>query len=198
MGKKRVNWNLPLQVGLFVYSNAKLFVLRFYYECIKVFFNEEDYELCEMDTDSLYMMISAQCLDDIVKEDKRREFYQIYKTWFPSPACDQHYAEFVDAKCRRVPWDTSSNECCQKRQMADKRTPGIFKVEFEGDGIVALTSKTYFCFKNNPDNEGSNEMEIKLACKGLNKRSNNLTKKHYLDVLKTLNQRQWYEQRFQS
>ena len=74
MGKKRVNWNLPLQVGLFIYSKAKLFVLRFYYECIKVFFNEEDYELCEMDTDSLYMMISAQCLDDIVKEDKRREF----------------------------------------------------------------------------------------------------------------------------
>ena len=72
-----------------------------------------------------------------------------------------------------------------KKTNGGQKNTGIFKVEFEGDGIVALTSKTYFCFKNNPDNEGSNEMEIKLACKGLNKRSNNLTKKHYLDVLKT-------------
>ena len=185
MGKKRVNWNLPLHVGLFVYSYAKLFVLRFFYELIKTYFTKDDYELCEMDTDSLYLMISGQSLDDIVKEDKRKDFYQAYQTWFPSPACEYHYAEVVDAKCCKEQWDVSTKECCRKRLLADKRTPGIFKVEYEGDGIVALTSKTYFCFKNNTDDEGPDEVDIKLACKGLNKRTNDLTKNHYLDVLKT-------------
>ena len=28
----------------------------------------------------------------------------------------------------------------------DKRTPGLFKVEWEGLGIVSLCSKTYYCF----------------------------------------------------
>ena len=32
----------------------------------------------------------------------------------------------------------------------DKRTPGLFKTEFTGDGMIALCSKTYFCYCKNP------------------------------------------------
>jgi hypothetical protein len=28
----------------------------------------------------------------------------------------------------------------------DKRTPGLFKTEFTADGMIALCSKTYYCF----------------------------------------------------
>ena len=59
-------------------------------------------------------------------------------------------------------------------------------MEYEGDGLVALTSKTYICFQNNPDKAGSTEKNIKAASKGLSQRLNQLTKQHYLDVLTTM------------
>ena len=55
----------------------------------------------------------------------------------------------------------------------DKRTPGLFKVEWQGDGIVALCSKTYYCFG----------FKNKISCKGLNKNNNDITKQQYMDVL---------------
>ena len=131
MGKKRVNWNLPIQVGYFVYQYAKLRMLQFYYDCIREFFDESDFVLGEMDTDSLYMMISSHCLDDIVKDDKRQEFYKAYRTWFPSPACDCHYDEFVETQCRKEKWDISNHKCCSDRLKADQRTPGLFKVRLK-------------------------------------------------------------------
>jgi hypothetical protein len=55
----------------------------------------------------------------------------------------------------------------------DKRTPWLFKEEYSGDGIIALCSKTYYCF----------EKEDKFSCKGINKRTNQITKDNYMDVL---------------
>ena len=52
-----------------------------------------------------------------------------------------------------------------------------------------LTSKTYICFSNNVDKKSENEpdeMNIKIASKGLNKHTNDLTKEHYLNVLRTM------------
>ncbi len=40
----------------------------------------------------------------------------------------------------------SPEPCCLARQTFDKRTPGLFKVEWCGDGFVGLRSKTYYCF----------------------------------------------------
>ena len=57
----------------------------------------------------------------------------------------------------------------------DKRAPGLFKEEWEGDGIISLCSKTYFCF-------GTSD---KIICKGLNKATNKITKDKYLDFLRT-------------
>jgi hypothetical protein len=59
------------------------------------------------------------------------------------------------------------------------RTPGLFKEEWCGDGIVALNPKTYFCWKNG---DGSAN---KCSSKGLNKTTNNLSKEKFLDVLHT-------------
>ena len=47
-----------------------------------------------------------------------------------------------------------------RTQGFDKRTPGLFKVEWCGDGIVGLCSKTYYCF-------GATD---KYSTKGLSKR----------------------------
>ena len=59
----------------------------------------------------------------------------------------------------------------------DKRTPGLFKLEYKGDGIVALCSKTYCCF--------GKDAQTKTSAKGISKRLNVLTKNKYLQVLNT-------------
>ena len=57
--------------------------------------------------------------------------------------------------------------------MYDKRPPGLFKVEWRGDGFVGLCSKTYYCF-------GSTD---KYSTKGLSKRQNVIDKDTFLAVL---------------
>ena len=54
-------------------------------------------------------------------------------------------------------------------------TPGLFKVEWEGEGIIGLCSKTYYCF-------GAKD---KFSCKSLNKKTNDIDKDKYLNVLLT-------------
>ena len=57
----------------------------------------------------------------------------------------------------------------------DKSTPGLFKVEWEWEGIIGLCSKTYYFF-------GAKD---KFSCKGINKKCNDIDKDKYLNVLLT-------------
>ena len=54
-------------------------------------------------------------------------------------------------------------DCCLKVYQYDSRTPGLFKEEFRGDGIVALNSKTYFCWQNNGPHNFLDDMIYNLA-----------------------------------
>ena len=173
MSKKKIKLDLPLHIGFFVYQYAKKRMLEFYYDCLDVFVDRRQFQLMEMDTDSQYLAITGRTLDEVVRPEKRREFFEAWPEWFPAEACDQHHTDFVDTKCRGEDW-TTTDECCMQRKQVDKRTPGLFKVEWEGDGCIGLCSKTYYCFGGERD---------KLSCKGLNKKQNDLTKQQYLDVL---------------
>ena len=59
MLKKTIDWDLPLQIGFFVYQYAKLRMLEFYYDFIDKYIDRTDFQLCEMDTDSLYLALSS-------------------------------------------------------------------------------------------------------------------------------------------
>jgi hypothetical protein len=48
--KKRVTHDLPIQLGFFVYSYAKLKMLEFYYDVVDRFVDRSDFCLLEMDT----------------------------------------------------------------------------------------------------------------------------------------------------
>ena len=65
-------------------------------------------------------------------------------------------------------------ECCVNQRKHDTRTPGLFKVEFEGTGMVALNSKTYHCWGSAVE---------KTSSKGLSKRTIEFTKEIYKSVL---------------
>ena len=48
--KKTVRHNLPIQIGFFVYSYAKLRMLSFYFDVLIRYIPRSLFSLCEMDT----------------------------------------------------------------------------------------------------------------------------------------------------
>ena len=150
MTKKSIWMNLPIQIGFFVYQYAKLRMLEFYYDFLIKFIHTSDFQMCEMDTDSAYLALSKDNLKSVIKPEKRVQYEREKCQWFPRD-------------------DTAENHAF------DKRTPGLFKIEWEVEGIIALCSKTYFCFGD----------QNKVSCKGLNKKANEINKDTYLDVLKS-------------
>ena len=143
--KKNIKLNLPIQVGFFVYQYAKLRMLQFYYDFLDKYLDRSDFQMCEMDTDSAYIAISGDSVESLVKPELREEFEQDKCNWFPRTDTREHKAY-------------------------DKRTPGLFKVEWEGEGIIGLCSKTYYCF-------GAKD---KFSCKGVSKKTNEINKEKYL------------------
>ena len=55
------------QCGIAVYQLAKRRMLEFYYDFLGKHFSRQDFELCYMDTDSLYLAMSGDSLDEIVR-----------------------------------------------------------------------------------------------------------------------------------
>ena len=148
LAKSKINHDLPIQIGFFVYQHAKLRMLQFYYDFLDVFLDRADFEYVQMDTDSAYFAISGDSLESLVKPELRQLYEQEKDKWLPRTDTEEH---------RRY----------------DKRTPGLFKLEWEGDGIVALCSKTWYGF-------GSKD---KFSCKGVNKRNNVINKEKFMRVL---------------
>ena len=109
-----------------------------------------DFQYCAMDTDSAYMALSAGSVEEVIKPEMQQHYQMEKKNWFPRTDTPQLAAY-------------------------DKRTPGLIKTEFAGDGMIALCSKTYFCFG----------VEDKFSCKGVNRKTNDVTKEKYMDVLLT-------------
>ena len=147
--KKTIKMDLPIQIGFFVYAYAKLRMLEFYYDCIDRYLDRSTFQYCCMDTDSAYIALSGP-LSTLIKSDMRQEFKERQHQWFPRKDTEEY-------------------------RMHDKREPGLFKEEWQGEGIIALCSKTYYCY--GPDGD-------KFSCKGLNKRQKiPLSAQRYLDVL---------------
>ena len=55
MQKKSIKFDLPIQLGFFVYGYAKLKMLQFKYDVIDRFISRDDYCLLEMDTGETFM-----------------------------------------------------------------------------------------------------------------------------------------------
>ena len=152
-------------------------MLMFHYDLIDRYIPRSKYQLCEMDTDSLYLALGAQDITHIIKPGLEKDFFEEYENWFPAKVCAKHKQDFVFNKLKDRTYEPPNHPCCEVEKAFTKRTPGLFKEEYRGEGIIALCSKTYYCF-------GATN---KFSSKGLSKRLNNLTKESYLDVLTSRN-----------
>ena len=171
--KKQIKNNLPIQIGLNVYMNAKLHMLKFYYLFLKKFIPDRHYELNESDTDSLYFSIRRESLDDCVPQELKRGYFTEKCKWMPTEVCDRHLEDFVETKVSGAVWTPPT--CCRERYIFQKRVGGLFKVEFEGQKILCLTCKTYFCAGK----------QNKQVSKGVSIHQNPLTFENYYQVLKS-------------
>ena len=79
--KPRVMIKRPFQVGIAVYQSAKLRMLEFYYDFLDKYIDRKDFDLIQMDTDSLYMGISGERLEDLVRPELKAEFEAEKKEW---------------------------------------------------------------------------------------------------------------------
>ena len=66
----------PIIVGFFILQYAKLRLLEIDYNFYKKVCNTDIYEELEMDTDSLYLVLTEEILDDVILPGKRAEWDQ--------------------------------------------------------------------------------------------------------------------------
>ena len=71
----------PYQGSTAVYQLAKLQMLEFCYDFLDRYLNWQNFELCYMDTDSLYLSISGEFSDDIAKPRLRQAYEVNKKNW---------------------------------------------------------------------------------------------------------------------
>ena len=161
MAKSSINLNLPIQLGYFILQYAKLHMLSFYYDFMMEYIDYNSFEYLQMDTDSAYMAISSNSIYDIIKGKYKEEYLNSINNM-----CNER--EILPG----MYW--FPRECCQLHKNYDKRTPGLFKVEFEGEEMIGLCSKTYIASKKD---------ELKISCKGINKKLLNNPMEIYKNVI---------------
>ena len=147
-------------------------MLQFYYDFVDRYVERPLFQYCEMDTDSAYIALAGESIDGLVRTDRRVHYFRHRSQWLPAECCDEHEDDYVRARIAGHPW-TATESCCFARKAFDKRTPGLFKVEWCGDGFVGSCSKTYYCF-------GATN---KYSTKALSKRHNDIDKNTFLNVL---------------
>ena len=103
-----------------------------------------------MDTDSLYMALSEEKLDKIIRPEMQPLWYCMRQS-----DCSDNFA--ANSNSNFIP-----RESCNKHANFDKRTPGLFKEEFRCSEMIALCSKTYCCYDEQSDT-------VKLSSKEINK-----------------------------
>ena len=80
---KEFMWTVkrPYPCGIAMFQLGKFGVLESYYDFLKEYFSRQDFELCYIDTDSLYLAMSDDSLDKIVKPEMRQAYQVDKKNW---------------------------------------------------------------------------------------------------------------------
>ena len=139
MKKGIIKQNIAIHISTAILQYAKMRLLQFYYDFLCKYVDKSDFQMMYCDTDSLYMGVTGDKLDDLIKPKMKEEYEKDKFNWLPRN-------------------DTEANA------MYDKRTPGLFKVEFEGSAMVALAPKLYYV-------QGLSNKD-KFSCKGTSKKNN--------------------------
>ena len=76
MNKKTVTYALPVHVGFFVLQYAKMRMLQCYYDLINRYLERPLFQDCEMDTDSAYLALAGESVDDLMTPELREHYFR--------------------------------------------------------------------------------------------------------------------------
>ena len=93
--KDTVKHDLPIEIGFWVYSLAKIRMLEFYYDFLVNFLDKSKFELSQMDMDSLYFAVSSKSLGEIFKPEMCSAYYCERHLWLPMEHCDVCIDEYI-------------------------------------------------------------------------------------------------------
>ena len=110
--KWEINLDLPIHIFVFILNCAKLQMLEFFCDFLDYYLSREGFQIMEMDTDSNYLEITADKVEDLIK--LKEQFERERHNWFVTPLAPQ-----------------------------GTHTPGPINVEFKGDKMICLCSKSY-------------------------------------------------------
>ena len=133
-------------------------MLEFNYDFLDVYVDRSDYIHLESDTDSSYIALSKENMSDVIKPSMRKSYDHHLRGLCRDDACPVYLPR----------------ECCEKHKKFDRRVPGLFKTEYEGDKMIGLCSKTYVV---------SNREDCKVSSKGISKNNVGDAWQIYEDVL---------------
>ena len=162
-GKRKVVIDTPIIVANAVYSYAKLNLICFW-EFIKTYLIDEYYTIMTIDTDSIYFALARDTIDECVKPELREKWAQ--EKWKFFTVQDNTPMEFEGHTITRKQYD--------------KRTPGKYKEEFSGIGMICLNSKVYHIWT---DEIVDGVALSKTSCKGVQKKRNNLIRDDFLSII---------------
>ena len=148
--KRRITLDIPNYLGFFILNYAKMHMLSYYYDCLDRYVPRDCFELTQIDTDSAYFAISGERFIDVVRPHLREEFMRKIHGQCGVGAIEADGSNWYP------------RACCEADAKYDRRTPGLFKLEAEGDTMISLASKTYLLTCGE---------KFKMSCKGLNKRN---------------------------
>ena len=124
--KSEIEHREPIIVGFFILQYAELRMLELYYNFFKKFCDTDKYEELEMDTDSLYLALSEENLEDIILPEKGNEWKAIRSR------------DCTDSFTANEAGNFFPRTCCTAHKKHDKREPGLFKKEFRSSEILCL------------------------------------------------------------
>jgi hypothetical protein len=143
--------------------------LEFVYDHVDVLLHRSDFRLLTTDTDSIYMALASADFDDLIRPECRDMYVKQLYGHHSTPADQIQPGQNVSFSPRR---------CCEVHRLLDLKTPLFFKMEFSGKALCCLTSKTYI-------GKGEQEDQLKITCKGIDKKKLDNAWKRYMTVLKT-------------
>ena len=150
--KPAIEHREPIIVGFFILQYAKRRMLELYYKLFEKVCDTDKYEELEMDTDSLYLALSEESLEDVILPEKRTEWDKIR-----SKDCTDDFTA-------NATYNFFPRTCCNTHKKHDNREPGLFKEEFRCAEMLCHCSKTYCCYDNHTN-------KYKFSSKSLSKRT---------------------------
>ncbi len=113
------------------------------------------------------------------------EYFTNYHKIMPAVSCDEHRDLFVETKTNFGIWKMDDYPCCVAHNKHEQRTPLLFKYEYIGHYMYALTCKTYHagCFGDEGQFTNEEDNNFKQSTKGVSKIHSNLRRDDFVHVL---------------